>query len=351
MSGEQYDANEPPPWVGSAPASASRRPNNQGRRSSGGGRGSYQQRSYQPRSQESDRGEYIEVKERIQEFYARFPEGRLTSEIWHAPEGSREDAITSQLIAITEQEYTAWEGSGDNRTKTTKRRPSAAGLVIVKAYAYRTPDDPLPGVGHSWMLMPGTTPYTFASELENAETSAWGRAIAACGIAISKGIASGSEIRKASGAEPEPTGEQPAEQPAEAAQEPQPAKARPSRSRKGNPEAQDEPGEAGAVPGDPVASGGAPETAEAESAVETPTESDPPAEDGQIPEPVLLSVPRFLELVKETFVHSSVVNRVRSAIYPDSSRMADLSDAERAILWDAIQDDLRLAAQEAKEGE
>ena len=40
-----------------------------------------------------------------------------------------------------------------------------------------------------------STPYTRNSEIENAETSAWGRAIAACGIEVRRGIASADEVR------------------------------------------------------------------------------------------------------------------------------------------------------------
>jgi hypothetical protein len=67
--------------------------------------------------------------------------------------------------------------------------------VVVKAYAYRTPDDPRPGIGHSSLTIPGATPYTRGSELENAETSAWGRALAALGFEVKKAIASADEVR------------------------------------------------------------------------------------------------------------------------------------------------------------
>ncbi len=69
------------------------------------------------------------------------------------------------------------------------------GLITVKAYAYRTSDDPRPGTGHSWLEIPGTTPYTETSELENAETSAWGRALAALGFEVKRSIASANEVR------------------------------------------------------------------------------------------------------------------------------------------------------------
>lgn len=52
-------------------------------------------------------------------------------------------------------------------------------FIVYAAAAYRTPDDPTPGVGLAWEPFPGKTPFTKDSELQNAETSAWGRAIVA----------------------------------------------------------------------------------------------------------------------------------------------------------------------------
>ena len=45
------------------------------------------------------------------------------------------------------------------------------------------------------MSLPGATPYTKGSEIENAETSAWGRAIGSLGIGIENSIASADEVR------------------------------------------------------------------------------------------------------------------------------------------------------------
>jgi len=108
----------------------------------------------------SDRlGDYVEVKDRLAEFFQKFPTGSLQSEV----------------VELT-----------DIR-------------VTVKAWAYRTPDDDRPGVGHSYLNIPGSTPYTRGSEIENAETSAWGRALVAVGIAAGKGIASRDEIESKNG--------------------------------------------------------------------------------------------------------------------------------------------------------
>lgn len=97
---------------------------------------------------------YVEVNQRIIAFYEKFPEG----------------SIQSEIVSMTDA------------------------LVVVKAYAYRNDSDSKPGIGHSSLGIPGFTPYTKGSELENAETSAWGRALAALGFEVKRGIASANEI-------------------------------------------------------------------------------------------------------------------------------------------------------------
>lgn len=106
-----------------------------------------------------DLGDYVEVKDRIKVFYELFGNGRL---------------CTAEVTLTSE--------------------PDGKPRVMVKAFAYRTPDDPHPGVGYSWLELPGSTPYTRGSEVENAETSAWGRAIGSLGILIDRSIASRNEI-------------------------------------------------------------------------------------------------------------------------------------------------------------
>lgn len=57
----------------------------------------------------------------------------------------------------------------------------------------------MPGIGVAWEPFPGRTPYTKDSELMNAETGAWGRAImAALAADAKKGIASAQEVRNRS---------------------------------------------------------------------------------------------------------------------------------------------------------
>lgn len=87
-------------------------------------------------------------------------------------------------------------------------------FIVYVAAAYRSPEDARPGIGTAWEPFPGTTPYTRNSELMNAETSAWGRAIIAVGAADSKkGIASADEVRNRQAERDEPQWETPAPEP------------------------------------------------------------------------------------------------------------------------------------------
>jgi hypothetical protein len=104
---------------------------------------------------------YIDVASRIKLFMARYPDGSLQMD---PPE-------------FVEVEGKKW--------------------VIGRGYAYRTPDDPRPGIGTAWEIVPGTTPFTRGSELQNLETSVWGRSIGALGIGIDASIATLDEIQHA----------------------------------------------------------------------------------------------------------------------------------------------------------
>jgi hypothetical protein len=113
------------------------------------------------------REDYVEVSERIRQFVEQYPAGSLQAD-W----------------GMVDRDGEQW--------------------LAVKAYAYRTADDPRPGIGHAWEPIPGRTPYTKGSELMNGETSAWGRALAAIGIAVNRGIASANEVRSAQGRADDP---------------------------------------------------------------------------------------------------------------------------------------------------
>jgi hypothetical protein len=124
--------------------------------------------------------DYVTVPQRIAQFYELFGQGRLVT--------------------------------GEVRVELG---PDGKPRVMVQAAAYRTPDDPLPGIGWSWMELPGTTSFTRGSELENTETSAWGRAIASLGILVDRSVATASEVASKAGDKPEPTREPvPSDEPA-----------------------------------------------------------------------------------------------------------------------------------------
>lgn len=114
-----------------------------------------------PEKRKAFAADYVEVADRIRAWYEAYPNARIETEI----------------VSISEK------------------------LVVVKAQAFRgeTPDEKPAGVGHSSMNIPGSTPYTRGSELENTETSAAGRALVMAGLP-SKKIASGDEIRAKGGA-------------------------------------------------------------------------------------------------------------------------------------------------------
>jgi hypothetical protein len=104
-----------------------------------------------------DLRDYVDVATRIAAFKERYPDGTLQSEV----------------VELTDKR------------------------VVVKAYAYRDQEDKKPAVGHAAEPIPGSTPYTRGSELMVCETSAWGRAIAALGFEVKRGIATQEEIQAA----------------------------------------------------------------------------------------------------------------------------------------------------------
>jgi hypothetical protein len=110
--------------------------------------------------------DYIDVAERLRAWYEAYPNARIETEI----------------VSHSDKQ------------------------VVVKAWAYRgeVAEEKPAGTGHASMAIPGSTPYTRGSELENTETSAVGRALVMAGLP-SKKVASGDEIRSKGGATIKPS--------------------------------------------------------------------------------------------------------------------------------------------------
>lgn len=100
--------------------------------------------------------DYVQVNERIEKFYEKYPEG----------------SIQTEIIA------------------------NENGVVIFKAYAYRDKEDTRPATGHA-MEKEGSSYINKTSHIENCETSAVGRALAMLGFEIKKSVASREEVENA----------------------------------------------------------------------------------------------------------------------------------------------------------
>ena len=104
--------------------------------------------------------DYIDVATRIADFREKYPDGRL-----------RQKDI--QFIDFAGKSW-----------------------VVYTAEAWRDENDPAPAQGTAWEPVHGPTSFTKDSELQNAETAAWGRAIVAVLASDTKeGIASREEVR------------------------------------------------------------------------------------------------------------------------------------------------------------
>lgn len=121
-----------------------------------------------------DLSDYNDVASRIREFFEKYPEGTLK-------------LVSYEIIQIPMY-------AKDKGTDEVKQIGVKSFLTMTSA-AYRTPNDPCPGEGVAWEPVPGTTPYTRDSEMQNCQTSSWGRAIVAVGAADTrKGVASREEV-------------------------------------------------------------------------------------------------------------------------------------------------------------
>jgi pyruvate/2-oxoglutarate dehydrogenase complex dihydrolipoamide acyltransferase (E2) component len=103
--------------------------------------------------------EYVTVHERVERFYAKYPQGRITTTILE------HDAET--------------------------------GFVLMRAEVYRDGDDALPAAtGHAYELR-SSGHVQQGSYVEVCETSSVGRALALLGFEVKRGIASREEMQKA----------------------------------------------------------------------------------------------------------------------------------------------------------
>ena len=104
--------------------------------------------------------EYITVSERIEKFYAKFPQGRiLTSVVEHNAE---------------------------------------TGFILIRAEVYRDPEDALPAAtGHAYELR-SAGHVQAGSYVEVCETSSVGRALALLGFEVRRGVASREEVDRKS---------------------------------------------------------------------------------------------------------------------------------------------------------
>lgn len=108
---------------------------------------------------------YVDVPARLAMFYQRHPDGSIQP---HDPD---------MPYRLEELDGTTY--------------------LVYTACAYRHPDDPRPGIGVAWEQVPGRTSFTRGSELMNAETSAWGRAIGSLGIGSTDRAATRDEVVQA----------------------------------------------------------------------------------------------------------------------------------------------------------
>jgi len=118
---------------------------------------------------------YVDVAERALAFFAKYPEGSLRP---YNPDKPFE------IIYLDDDRAQAYTAAFSGRKWASSYQPTM--FICYTAAAYRTADDPMPGIGVAWEPFPGLTPYTHNSEVMNAETSSWGRAIVAVGAAEAK---------------------------------------------------------------------------------------------------------------------------------------------------------------------
>jgi hypothetical protein len=119
--------------------------------------------------------DYVDVAERIAIFREKYPNGSLQPANLEKP---------FEIVTVGDKTF----------------------MVVVSA-AYRTPDDPRPGIGMAWEPLPSASRMLVNSELMVCETSSWGRAIVATLAADTKRVASADEVRNRQGEDRQPVQE------------------------------------------------------------------------------------------------------------------------------------------------
>lgn len=125
--------------------------------------------------------DYVDVAERLRQFRDAYPDGSL------------QPLNPAEPIQIVEREVTVTEVD-DQGVVVSEQKVTRTFFQYI-ACAYRHPKDRRPGIGIAWEPFPGLTPYTKNSEAMNAETSAWGRAVAAALASETRHVATREEVQ------------------------------------------------------------------------------------------------------------------------------------------------------------
>jgi hypothetical protein len=141
---------------------------------------------------------YVDVAARIKTFREKHPSGSIRP--YQYP-GFPVDSYIAPGVRIVqmppfENATKEYDENGVLVDEVTEK--VAETYLVYTAAVYRDVADETPaGIASAWELYPGRTPYTRYSELMNAETSAWGRAVVAALEATAnndQGIASLEEV-------------------------------------------------------------------------------------------------------------------------------------------------------------
>lgn len=102
----------------------------------------------------------------------------------------------SDYVAVNDRVLEFWKRYPNGAIATGKPEPvpGRPDLLMVQAIVYRDPEDRVPVTAWATEYAEGKTSFTRGREVENASTSAVGRALGYYGIGIKKGMASLNEV-------------------------------------------------------------------------------------------------------------------------------------------------------------